>query len=480
MLGNLRLNGVVLYFVMKLRTARILAFLAVVFGLFATPPTFAKSQPNIILINADDLGYGDLSCYGQTHFRTPNLDRLAAEGVRFTQAYAGDAVCAPSRCSLMTGLHTGHSRVRGNGHKGKKGGILEPQDTTIAEVLKKAGYSTGIFGKWGLGELENSGAPARKGFDEFFGFLDHNEAHVYYAEYMWNNAGKVQLGRKFYSHDLIVSNALDFVRRHKDQPFFIYLAPTIPHAGMDVPADSEQPFLGKFPEKPYTAGRYLYATNNHPLATFAGMVTRLDRDVGRLAALLKELGIDSNTLVIFTSDNGAHNEGGANPQFFNSTGGLRGIKRDMYEGGVRTPMIAWWPEHIKPKVSDQVLAHWDLLPTLADVAGVSAPSSVDGISMLPALLGKKQKNHEFLYWEFHERGFDQGVRMGDWKAVKHNKESIELYNLKNDVREEKNVAAENPKVVAKIEEYLKTARWPAAEWPIRYKSTADAGKRHEY
>ncbi|MDB6057419.1 MAG: atsA 39 [Verrucomicrobiales bacterium] len=441
----------------------------------------AADKPNIILINADDLGYGDLSCYGQKEFSTPNLDRLAQEGVRFTQAYAGDAVCAPSRCSLMTGYHTGHTRVRSNGHRGKKGGILEPQDTTIAAVLKTAGYSTGIFGKWGLGELGNSGAPAKKGFDEFFGFLDHNEAHVYYPEYMWNNSGKVQLGRKFYSHDLIVSNTLDFVRRHKDGPFFIYLAVTIPHAGMEVPADSEQPFLGKYPEKAYTAGRYLYATNHHPLATFAGMVTRLDRDIGRLTALLKELGLDSNTLIIFTSDNGAHNEGGANPEFFNSTGGLRGIKRDLYEGGIRIPMIARWPGHIKPStVSDQVLAHWDMLPTLAEVAGAKAPTSIDGISMRPALLGKSQRNHEFLYWEFHERGFEQAVRMGDWKAVRHNQQLLELYSFKSDPHEQKNVAAQNPTVVAKIEDYLKTARSDSAEWPIHYKLDKEANRRHEY
>lgn len=466
---------------MKLTFLRVFAVLATMVALaFGNLPVRAASKPNIILINADDLGYGDLSCYGQKKFATPNIDGLAREGMRFTQAYAGDAVCSPSRCSLMTGKHTGHTRVRGNGHKGKKGGILEPEDTTIAEVLKTAGYSTGIFGKWGLGELGNSGAPAKKGFDEFFGFLDHNEAHVYYPEYMWNNSGKVQLGRKSYSHDLIVSNTLDFVRRHKDGPFFIYLAPTIPHAGMEVPADSEQPFLGKFPEKAYTAGRYLYATNHHPLATFAGMVTRLDRDVGRLTALLKELGLDSNTLIIFTSDNGAHNEGGANPEFFNSTAGLRGIKRDLYEGGIRTPMIACWPGQIKPSVSEQVIAHWDMLPTFADLAGAKVPSGIDGISMRPALFGKSQHSHEFLYWEFHERGFEQAVRMGDWKAVHHNQQPLELYNLKSDPHEEKNVAAENPKVVAKITTYLKTARSNPEEWPIRYKSDGAANRRKEY
>lgn len=466
---------------MNLPTTRLFSLIALAVALFAGHSTEAKNKPNIILINADDLGWGDLSCYGQKHFSTPNLDRLASEGMRFTQAYAGDAVCAPSRCSLMTGYHTGHTRIRGNGHKGKKGGILEPEDTTIAEVVKKAGYTTGIFGKWGLGELENSGAPAKKGFDEFFGFLDHMEPHAYYPDHMWNNSGPVQLDRKSYSHDLIVSNTLNFIRRHKDAPFFIYLAVTIPHAGMEVPDDSSQPFIGKFPEKPYTAGRYHYAKTDHPLASFAGMVTRLDRDIGRLSALLKELGLDSNTLVIFTSDNGAHNEGGANPEFFNSTGGLRGIKRDMYEGGIRVPMIARWPGHIKAGVvSDQVLAHWDMLPTFADVAGAAAPAGIDGISMLPALLGKHQKNHQFLYWEFHERGFDQGVRMGDWKGVRHNEQPLELYNLKSDMHEQKNVAAENPKVVAKIENYLKTARSNPAEWPIRYKSVKEASVRKEY
>jgi arylsulfatase A-like enzyme len=453
------------------------SFLAVAFLIISQ--TFAchcfsaeKQKPNIIFINADDLGYGDLSCYGQKYFSTPNIDQLALQGIRFTQCYAGCTVCAPSRCALLTGYHSGHGTVRGNG-TGKRS-ILSAQDVTVAEVLKKAGYATGMFGKWGLGELDSTGAPKKKGFDEFFGYLDHVEAHVYYPAYLWNNEGKVPLDKATYSHDLIVSNAFAFVRRHKSEPFFLYLAVTLPHAGMEVPEDSYQPFLGRFPEKKYDSHQSLYATTDHPLAAFAGMVTRLDRDVGRLLSLLKDLQIDEKTIVFFSSDNGPHREGGANPEFFNSNGGLRGIKRDLYEGGIRVPMIVRWPKHIKAaRISEQVWAQWDFLPTAAEIARVTSPKGLDGISMLAALLGRRQKNHQFLYWEFHERGFEQAVRMGSWKAIRHEPaEPLEIYNLGTDLREERNVARQNPKVVAKIENYLKTARTPSADWPIKDKDKA--------
>jgi arylsulfatase A len=305
--------------------------------------------------------------------------------------------------------------------------------------------------------------------------LDHVEAHVYYPDYLWNNEGKVPLAKGTYSHDIIISNALDFVRRHESDPFFLYLPVTVPHAGMEAPESSYKPFLGKFPEKTYDAGQSRYATTEHPLAAFAGMITRLDRDVGRLLSLLKDLHIDGNTIVFFSSDNGPHREGGANPEFFNSNGGLRGIKRDLYEGGIRVPMIVRWPKHIKAgTVSDQVWAHWDFLPTASDLARATAPTNIDGISMLPALTGRRQPGHDILYWEFHERGFDQAVRMGNWKAVRHGvAEPLELFNLETDLREENDVARNTPTVVAKIDKYLKTARTESAGWPIRDR----AGKR---
>jgi len=431
----------------------------------------AQTRPNIIFIHADDLGYGDLSCYGQRKFKTPNIDRVAAEGMRFTQYYAGSTVCAPSRSALMTGQHTGHTRIRGNARH-----PLLPEDVTVAEVLKSAAYKTALIGKWGLGEAGTTGIPNRQGFDYFFGYLNQRHAHNYYPTFLWREEERIKLrnvvpdedeegsgvsiNRVDYTHDLMAEEASKFIERNGGGPFFLYLAFTIPHANNEAKNKGmEVPDLGAFASRDWP----------DPEKAKAAMITRLDRDVGRLMALLKNLGIDDDTLVFFTSDNGPHREGGADPDFLDSNGPLRGIKRDLYEGGIRVPMIARWPKRIKAGAkSDQVWAHWDLLPTLAEVVGVKPPAEIDGISMFNALLGRRQRGHEFLYWEFHERGFSQAARMGDWKAVRKSPDSpIELYNLKNDLGEQNDVAVKHSEVVKKIEEYLKTARTESELWPTK-------------
>ena len=422
------------------------------------------TKPNIIFILADDLGYGDLGCFGQKVIQTPNIDRLAAEGMRFTQVYAGDTVCAPSRCALMTGKHTGHARIRGN----KKDVYLEPSDVTVASLLKKAGYRTGIFGKWGLGGAGSPGIPNLHGFDEWFGYLDQSHAHTYYPDHLWENQREFYIPGNFsmktvYSHDLLTPRAINFIEGSKKNPFFLYLAYTIPHANNELGNKTgngmETPDFGP------------YANESWPDQEkgFAAMITRMDKDIGKLMANLKNLGLDENTLVIFSSDNGAHREGGHDPEFFHSHGPLRGIKRDLYEGGIRVPTLARWTGKIKAgQVSDQVWAFWDVLPTAAELAGVEPPKGVDGISMVNALLGKKQQDHEYLYWEFHERGFSQAVRMGNWKGVRAGARShpIELFDLSQDLGETNNVAAQNPQIVARIARIMETARTESKEFPI--------------
>jgi arylsulfatase A-like enzyme len=424
----------------------------------------APRTPNIVFILADDLGYGDLGCYGQKQIATPNIDRLTAEGLRFTQAYAGSTVCAPSRCALMTGLHTGHAHIRGNALV-----PLRPQDTTVTELLKRAGYHTGIFGKWGLGEPGTTGVPNAKGFEEWYGYLNQQHAHNYYPESLWENDRQVFLtgnwppARRQYSHDQFSTRALGFIERHRNERFFLYLAYTIPHAnnelgnqtgnGMEVPSDA-----------PYSDRDWPQVEKN-----FAAMVTRLDNDVGRFMGRLRDLGLDRDTIVFFTSDNGPHREGGHNPDFFHSSGPLRGIKRDLYEGGIRMPMIARWPGTIEAgRTSDDVWAFWDFLPTACELASIAAPAGLDGRSVVPSLLGRRLTPHEYLYWEFHEGGFTQALRMGDWKAVrKGTKAPIELYDLRGDLGEKNDVAAAHPDVVARISEILNTARTDSPEFPIR-------------
>jgi arylsulfatase A-like enzyme len=432
-------------------------------------------KPSIIFILADDLGYGDLGCYGQQTIQTPNLDRMAAEGMVFTDHYAGSTVCAPSRCCLMTGLHTGHGLIRGNDRV-----PLRPSDTTVAELLKGAGYATGIVGKWGLGEPDTTGVPNRQGFDFFFGYLNQTHAHNYYPDYLWRNEQKVQLSNKVtpinppggvatervqYSADLFTAAALDFVSRNRRRPFFLYLAYTVPHANNESkPNGMEVPSYGPYANEDWPA----------PQKGHAAMTTRMDGDIGRLLARLKTLGLDDTTLVRFSSDNGPHKEGGADPEFFNSSGPLRGIKRDLYEGGIRVPLIARWPGHIAAgSGTNHVSAFWDFLPTCCDLAGVAPPRGIDGLSMVPTLLGKpdEQKQHPYLYWEFHEQGKKQAVRMGDWKGVrldvaKDPNAPIELYNLKDDLGEQHNVAAQHPEIVARIAEIMREARTPSEHWPL--------------
>jgi len=414
-----------------------------------------RRKPNIIFILADDLGYGDLGCYGQQKIRTPNLDRLAAEGLRFTQCYAGSTICAPSRCALMTGLHTGHTRLRGNDLK-----PLLPEDVTVAEVLRAAGYTTGLVGKWGLGEPDTTGVPNRQGFDSFFGYLNQRHAHNYYPDYLWRNEEKVPLANAVangvatkkiqYAQDLFAEEAIAFVERSKDKPFFLYYAVTIPHAnnearnaGMEVPSD-----------EPYSARDWPQNEKN-----FAAMVTRLDTDIGRLMARLKELGLDDDTFVFFTSDNGPHHEGGHDPDFFDSSGPLRGIKRDLYEGGIRVPMIVRRPGVVPAgATSDHVWAFWDFLPTAADIAGAETPKGLDGLSVLPALGGEKAPEHKYLYWEYHERGDARAVQMGDWKAVRlARKGTTELYNLRDDLGETRDVATAHPDIVTRLEAVMQSA-----------------------
>ncbi len=435
-------------------------------------------SPNIIYILADDLGYGDLSCYGQKKFETKNLDQMAAEGMRFTDHYAGSTVCAPSRCALMTGLHTGHARVRGNYESGPHGWgaclELRPQDTTIAELLKPGGYATGAFGKWSLGVAPTTGAPWKKGFDEFFGYLNQGHAHFYYPEYLYKNDQKIELpgnkegGRESYSADLIAGEVLQFVERNRDKPFFLYWAVTIPHAEMLVPEESLKPYLGKYGDEPYVGDHY--AGQPTPLAAFAGMVTRMDRDIGRLMQKLKQYGLDDNTVVMFSSDNGPHLEGGHDPRFFDSNGPLRGFKRDLYEGGIRVPMIARWPGKIQAgTTTGHPSAFWDVLPTVCDISGVPVPENIDGISFWPELQGKEQPKHDYLYWEFHEnKTTDQAIRMGKWKAVRHSPEgAIELYNLEKDIDESDNIADRHPDIVAKMQELFEKARTEHEIWRLK-------------
>ncbi|NUM52230.1 MAG: arylsulfatase [Candidatus Hydrogenedentes bacterium] len=440
----------------------------------------SSAKPNIIFILADDLGYGDLGCYGQDRIKTPNLDRMATEGVRFTQCYAGSTVCAPSRCALMTGLHTGHCWIRGNARV-----PLRPDDVTVAELLKGAGYSTGLIGKWGLGNEDTTGTPNKQGFDYFFGYLDQGHAHNYYPAFLWRNEQRVPLRntedpknkgvaveRVEYSHDLFAAEALTFVEQHRSEPFFLYLALTIPHAnnegGRATGDGMEVPDYGPYKDEPWPVQE----------KGKAAMITRMDADIGRLFAKLKEFGIDDNTLVLFSSDNGPHKEGNSDPEFFKSSGPLRGYKRALYEGGIRVPGIARWPGRIPPeRVSNLPWAFWDVLPTLCEIAGVEAPTGNDGISIAPTLLSMAtggeaaQPQHEFFYWEFHEQGSKQAVRMGNWKAVRLAQGApLELYDLATDIGETRNVAADQPDIIAKIEAFLANVRTPNEHWPMKQAS----------
>lgn len=451
----------------------------------AEESTGTASRPNIIYILADDLGYGDLSCLGQEKFETPNIDRMARQGMVLTQHYSGSTVCAPSRAVLFTGLHTGHAPIRGN--KGMNGGGYPISDTIpmMSEMFKDVGYVTGAFGKWGMGYPGSEGSPEKRGFDEWYGYNSQRLAHNYYPEFLWHNDEKVYLegnangGTGQYSFDLIHEKAMAFLEANKDTSFFLYLPYTIPHAELIVPDDSIfRSFIGKYPETPWDGvddgpsyRKGPYGSQEYPHAAFAAMVTRLDMAVGDVLNALEQYGISKNTLVIFTSDNGTHLEGGADPEFFDSNGPFRGYKRDLYEGGVRVPAIAWWPGTIMEEaVSDHVSAFWDMFPTFAELAGGEVPADIDGISMVPALTGEGvQEEHARLYWEFFERGGRVALREGDWKAVRYDvfedpNSKIELYNLAEDPGETTNVVDAHPEVERRMDALLRTSRTEHPVW----------------
>lgn len=441
-----------------------------------------QKRPNIIFILADDLGYAELGSYGQKKIRTPNLDRMAAEGMRFTQFYAGSPVCAPSRYVLMTGRHGGHAYIRDNKEVQPEGQWPIPAETlTVAELLKAKGYATGAFGKWGLGFVGSDGDPNKQGFDEFYGYNCQRQAHNFYPEYLWRNDKKVRLEGntrgltgKHYSHDLIEGEALDFIRRHKEQPFFLYVPFTIPHLALQVPDDSLAEYLGKWDDPAYD-GKNGYLPHPHPRAAYAAMVTRMDRSVGRILQLVKELGLDENTIIMFSSDNGPTYDrlGGSDSAFFESAGIFRGLKGSVYEGGIRVPLIARWPGRIKPgTTSDLPAVFYDVLPTLCDLAGAKSPRETDGLSFVPALTGKgRQRKHEFLFWDFNGYGGQQAVRLGDWKAVRQNIAKgnlrIELYNLATDPGEKQDVAERNPAIVKRMEKILRAGHEPSALFPVK-------------
>lgn len=456
--------------------------------------TIENKKPNIIYILADDLGYGDLSSYGQEKFKTPNIDKLASQGMLFTQHYAGSTVCAPSRSALLTGMHTGHTVVRGNKEILPEGQYPIPDATfTLGEQLQSAGYKTGAFGKWGLGFPGSEGDPTNQGFDVFYGYNCQRLGHNYYPYHLWsnkdsiffkNNAGNL---KGTYAPSLIHDKTLEFIEMNKEKPFFLYVASIIPHAELAAPDENISKYRGKFlPEKKYVGKenepnyvrKGIYESQDEPHATFAAMVDLLDEQVGEIIDKVDELGLTDNTIIIFTSDNGPHVEGGADPEYFNSNGDLKGYKRDLYEGGIRVPMIVKWPNIVKPgSVSNHVSAFWDVFPTFSEIAGTSSPQNIDGISFLPELQGNldQQKEHEYLYWEFHEDGGRQAVRMGKWKGVKYNvlknpNAPIKLYNLESDKGEEHDLASENPEIVNQINTILLEARTPSDIFKFEQKS----------
>ena len=434
-------------------------------------------RPNIVFILADDLGYGELGCYGQEKIQTPRLDQMAREGIRFTSHYAGFTVCSPSRCALMTGKHMGHASVKGNG------GSLKASDVTVPMLLKRAGYKTCMIGKWGLvGRPGHPGSPNNKGFDHFFGFDNQGFAHFYYPEFLWRNDQKVPFprnhdlringeyiqGKGTYSHDELTKEAIGWIKEHKDGPFFLYLPYCIPHAELTVPEDPMDPYLKlNWPETPklvdkgnnggggygsqYTEG---YCGQSHPNATYAGMISRMDRSIGKILDLLDELKLTKSTLVIFSSDNGPSPEGGQSLEFFNSTGPLSGHKRSLREGGIRVPMIARWPGKIQPgRNTDHASAFWDFLPTACEVAGIEPPDNIDGISYLPELLGRTeaQAKHEYFYWIW-------AIRVGKWKLHTWGKDRFALYDLENDIAEKNDLADSLPEIVARCSKYFQKAK----------------------
>ena len=437
------------------------------------PAAAAERPPNIVYILLDDAGYGDLSLYGQEHFETPHMDRIGLEGIKFTQHYSGSTVCAPTRSVLITGLHTGRTPIRGNREVQPVGQSPLPADApNFVKLLRENGYATGAFGKWGLGIPGSTGAPTRQGFDRFFGYICQRNAHTYYPTWLFDNDEQIELDGKTYSQDPIMEQALEFIREHHEQPFFCYLPMLIPHAAMQVPEPYAAPFREQFAEHEDKIGRYAGTEVRNPAAKFAGMMTRQDQDVGRVLALLEELGIEDHTVVMLSSDNGPHREGGHMPGLFNSGGDLRGFKRDLYEGGIRVPMVVRWPGVIEPgRVTDHISAQWDIFPTVCDIAGIEPPAGLDGISFLPTLTGEVQQQlqHEFLYWEFHEQRGRRAVRFGPWKAIQQDLADgpdtpIELYNLDQDRGERHDLAADHPNLVEQARQLFEDAHTPSPIW----------------
>ena len=455
--------------------------------------------PNIIYILADDLGYGDLGSYGQEKIQTPHLDKIAREGMRFTQHYSAQAVCAPARCSLLTGLHQGHAFIRNNKELPTEGQTPIPADSfTIAKMLKTKGYATACVGKWGLGYPGSEGDPNNQGFDLFFGNNCQRHAHQFYRNYLWKNDQKVMylenkdIEGPHYSADEMRKEALQFMDDNRDGPFFLYYATPIPHVSLQVPDESLAQYEGRWPEKPFK-GRYNaksgkgYTGHATPRAAYAAMVSHMDRNIGMLMAKLDELGLAENTIVLFASDNGATYAGGADPKFFNGAPNMRGLKGSLYEGGIRVPFIARWPGKIAPdSTSEHISAFWDILPTLAEITGADIPVEVDGISLLPTLTGQgEQQQHEALYWEFnapHYNGGQIAVRMGDWKAIKVNQVSrgkgknkqagpfpgeLQLYNLAEDLGETMDLAAEYPELVERIEAIIRREHTRSELFPLK-------------
>jgi arylsulfatase A-like enzyme len=474
--------------------------------LWTGTPALAQrnAKPNVIYIYADDMGYGELGCYGQQKIKTPALDKMAAEGLRFTQHYTSTPVCAPARCMLMTGRHGGHSVIRGNYEFGgftdsTEGGQFPlPENTfTIAKLMKQAGYVTGAVGKWGLGMAGSTGDPNKQGFDYFYGYIDQKQAHNYYPTHLWENGRWDTLNNLFiyvhrpplprnapdsafdyykgkdYAVDRLADKALRFIRQHKNEPFFLYLPFTIPHVSLQAPDEVIKPYIGMFNEQPYY-GEAGYTPTKYPLSTYAGMVTYLDKQVGRVLDLLKQLGIDNNTLVLFSSDNGTtFDVGGVQAAYFNLTGGLRGRKQDLYEGGIREPFIARWPGKVPAgKTTDEISVQFDMMATLADLTGVQAPPN-DGLSLLPVLLGNnaQQQHHPYLYFEFPEKSGQVAVRLGNWKGVKSNMKTNkqaawEIYNLADDGQEQHDVAVQHPELAGQFEAILQREHVQATlrEW----------------
>lgn len=475
---------------MQIKSAVVLSTLPLMSCIRTTESTVAKdvdinsshvgNKPNIVFILADDLGYADLSCLGQTKFSTPNIDRLSSQGMLFTQHYSGSSVSAPSRSCLITGLHTGHTVIRGNKELPVEGQHPIPDDTfTIFKMLKDNGYKTSVFGKWGLGAPCTEGAPENQCVDEFFGYNCQRQAHNYYPYHLWHNNEKILLegnagnNESDYAPYIIHDKALDFLIENKDTTFFMWYTSVLPHAELKVPENELKTFVGKPEfemEKSYAGcddGEYYknggYGSQKYTHAAFATMISILDRQVGEICNTLDSLGIADNTMIVFTSDNGPHLEGGADPDFFDSNGKFKGYKRDLYEGGIRVPMIIKWNGVIEENTeSDHISAFWDFMPTIADVINAEIPQNIDGISFLPELIGcGEQKEHDYLYWEFHENNGRQAIRKGDWKAVKydvHNNGKIELYNLVDDVSEKIDVSDLYPDKVMELDSLMKISR----------------------